>query len=213
MNTLCGRLLAVGFLALVVPMFSYALGSTKANAAPESLPFMTNSFAPMRHTFVAKQTVSSAATDVTFSSLNGDTDTVYVLQAFVKTPSGVTAALDLQLNGDTAGNYKSLTFEIGNPAGQETQTSLSVGRMVPSMIAGGRTIFTLVLYAKSGTNRIGFVDVGMTNSADGTFRRHCNTVTWTNTSSNITSLTIHEAIGSNRIDTGSEFVLYKLPQS
>jgi hypothetical protein len=163
-------------------------------------------------TRVGSQAFTSASSGLTFTGLNGDRDVVYYMSASIKNGSSSTMQTLVRLNGDTGTNY-------GYQYTDANSTTLSAGRatlnssMYPQ--AGGNAIntveqFNFFLFAKSGFPRkmISQYEVGTSGTTVTSCGMACNA--WTNTSGNITSLTILDAYAGTNFAPGTMFELYAL---
>ena len=160
--------------------------------------------AGMTYTPIARTTLSSAATSVTFSSIAGTyTDLVLIMNAGSSVSN---ADIDINVNGDTAANYsRTILYGTGSAAGSTRESSA--------------TKFRLTYYGNATTD---FSWVGIVN-----FMNYSNTTTyktflskarnaitygvneqaglWRNTAA-ISSMVITNASGT--FNAGSTFVLY-----
>jgi hypothetical protein len=139
---------------------------------------------------IYKNTLSSAATSVTISSLDGNTDILYILQVRAINGYAGTTSCYLYFNNDqTAANY-------GYQSLYGTNTTAAAYRNTAShpwfmnMASGSRELVTAIMYAKSGKIRV--LLSNNTRDVSGTTVGTAIQVaeSWNNTADNITSIVI-----------------------
>ena len=157
-----------------------------------------NTTAAVTYTPIATNTLSSAASTVTFSSIPGTyTDLVIVHQGTAVTTAAV---INMELNSDTtAGNY-SLTFMYGDgtsaASGRYTGDKM-VGR---NYIAQQNNILQIMNYSNSTTYK---TTLSRSNSAGNLTQALVSL--WRNTAA-VTSIRLF--VGAGNFDTGTTFTLY-----
>lgn len=158
---------------------------------------------PVTYTPIATQTLTSAAANITFSSIPGTyTDLILVSNASnVSTDSN----LNLQFNSDTASNYSSTRFSGDG----STATSATTANLV--YIVAGRANATGSIAANSIVNIMNYAN---TTTYKSVLTRSNNSASivgayaglWRNTAA-ITSILIYSNNAAN-ISAGSTFTLY-----
>ena len=155
---------------------------------------------------VEKKTLGAAATTVTFSGLDGDTDGIYYL--FFQFDAANTFNGDIRPNGTTS------------------NLSIQRSRVSGSSYAGTRISSWQVVQAAAGNHfwgayRIGADKTGtLSRGIDGLTNRdsagsailYTHAGNWSETSTNITSIDIVASV-ANSFSSGGKFWLYKLAQS
>jgi len=147
---------------------------------------------------IASQTLTSAASTITFSSIPAIyTDLIIVHQGAALT---TTALINMELNGDTTGSNYSLTFIIGDgssaASGQYTSDKF-VGR---NYTAQQNNIFQIMNYSNSTTYK---TTLSRSNSAGNLVQALVSL--WRNTAA-VTSVRLF--VGAGNFDTGTTFSLY-----
>jgi hypothetical protein len=158
---------------------------------------------PSTYEPIATQTLGSAASSVTFSSITG-TYTDLVLIVTPQSSSG-TASVDIQLNGDTGTNY-SLTFLYGD--GSSAASGLASNNAVAN---GGTAVSTASTFL---INTVQIMNYSNTTTYKSLLTRANNTAgnvltsvsMWRNTAA-VTSILLKLSTGAN-FTTGSTFTLY-----
>jgi len=156
------------------------------------------------YTPIATNTLSSAASSVTFSSISGAyTDLVVVCNAGVTASGGYTLAM--QLNGDTGNNYSGTRLSgNGTTAASYRASNLNyyfAGLNMPDTLTTN-VIFHLMNYSNTTTYKTALIrmnDVGV-----GTAAMAC---LWRNTAA-ITSINLSAEVGATTLLAGSTFTLY-----
>ena len=159
---------------------------------------------PSTYTPIATQTLGSAASTVTFSSISGTyTDLVLILN--LKAASGSTAYPRIQFNSDTGTNY-SLTHLTGNgTAASSGRTSNSVGYITGSTVESSSEfnfngIYNIQNYSNTTTNK---TVIGRCNNAAG--HTEATVTLWRNTA----AITTIDLINVNaNFAIGCTFTLY-----
>lgn len=156
---------------------------------------------------IATQTLGTAASSVTFSSIAGTyTDLVIVFECFT-TASGA-RDVALRFNGDTASNYSS-TFLQGNGTTAVSARESTQTRMMIDYSGAGTTsataeigIVNIINYSNATTNKT--VVVRANRAGGGT---DAVVGLWRNTAA-ITSVTLMFINGTDNFGVGSTFSLY-----
>jgi hypothetical protein len=156
---------------------------------------------------VQSQYVTGTASDsITFSSLNGDTDKLYLLTFYLK------------IGGPSAAAY-SVSFKPNNVAtnqlslGSSTSTSAtSVGSYasswtITSMLKGSEYYGQILIHADKASQRMFSLKGAAYTAAGGVFIQD-DMMYWNETSTNLTSIVLAGSSTGN-FDVGSEFHLYK----
>lgn len=157
---------------------------------------------PATYEPIATTTLSSAATEVIFSSISGSyTDLVLVFEGTA------TSDLDicLQFNSDTGSNYSSTSLSgNGSTASSSRNSNVSKGITI-GIITGTRTMARAFImnYSNATTYKNVLSRVDSTNATYGLMAR---VGLWRSTSA-ITSIRFHLDV-SNAIASGSTFSLY-----
>jgi hypothetical protein len=155
---------------------------------------------PLTYTPIATQTLSSAASSVTFSSISGSyTDLVLVVNATFSNAS--TANLLMQFNGDTTSNY-SATRLLGDgsaaSSGRVSGTYMMIGDINNALFS---SIINIQNYANTTTYKTALARTGFAGGYLGAY-----VGLWRSTSA-ITSVLIGYN-GSGTFAVGSTFSLY-----
>lgn len=155
---------------------------------------------------IATTTLSSNASDVTFSSISGSyTDLIVVVSGASTTAGSSTNGLRWQINGDTGSNY-SETQVYGNGS-----TATSTGATNATDIGAGLLMQTSAGYF--ATNIIHFMNYSNTTTYKTVLTRNggasvstaANAALWRSTSA-ITSIKFYRL--TDQLKTGSTFTLY-----
>jgi hypothetical protein len=155
---------------------------------------------PLTYTPIATQTLGSAASSVTFSSISGSyTDLVLVVNATFSNAS--TANLLMQFNGDTTSNY-SATRLLGDgsaaSSGRVSGTYMMIGDINNALFS---SIINIQNYANTTTYKTALARTGFAGGYLGAY-----VGLWRSTSA-ITSVLIGYN-GSGTFAAGSTFSLY-----
>ena len=155
---------------------------------------------------IEKKTVSGGAvTDLTFSSLDGDTDGVYLVVGTISNATGSSGRIHLFINGDTTdGNYTTQRFKAEN-------VTLSTSRENDARLGGLQAnddIFFLAWVQRTAQDFGKVISNCINDQGTSTFREEGYIAT-DSTISNITSITLHSTVAS-AIDNDSTVSLYKL---
>lgn len=154
---------------------------------------------------IESKTLSAGTTTTTFSSLNGDSDLEYLL-LFDLTLASASGdhQLNLYFNSDTGSNYDRVNHGVldsTHGVGEDTQTFITYQRSSETTYTSGK----VEIQAKTGKQR--------TYSSDyifnaGTYNRvYNNTIWWSNTANNLTSIVLTMQSGSSMSGT---IKLYKM---
>lgn len=153
---------------------------------------------------IAETDITTNTTSYTFSGLNGDTDVEYEVRARLVNAIAGNSDYYLILNGDnTGGNYGYLSTYGANPQADSLDDSSFAwgGLIICSAVNTGGTCLTKTsLYAKSGYRRLGQVQFGSFNSTT-SYMHATALVYWSNTGSNITTMTITGATNALGVGT------------
>jgi len=157
------------------------------------------------------QTLASPATSVTFTGLDGDNDVLYYVKSTVKSVTGKTDGIKLQINGDTGTNYGRQNLNGAN-------TTVAANRLTNAKYiysaytdaAARYSIAEALIFAPKG-----FIRPAITqkiNSINGTLILSLTLAgfSWSNTVDNIIQISLSDYYGNNHIGAGSTFELYKL---
>lgn len=158
---------------------------------------------------IYSNTLTSAATSVTISGLDGNTDTFYRLFVRHITSGGVTAGSLLYINNDTASNYGYQRM-FGEDTFPQASRDTSEAGIILGVAGTNKQSFTeLFMYAKSGYTRMIFLQ--NMNQVGGTTINDIKMVgySWNNTTDNITSLVI-SADAASGLCIGTEILLERL---
>ncbi len=158
-------------------------------------------------------TLAAAATSVTISSLDGDTDEIYMLVTRIIGGNATPNIVLLRPNNDSGSNY-GCQFLYGENATISASRSVDTGIR---LYASGNALNNLgfcstILYAKSGYIRTAIGK--MSDKISGTTVTDIQILgsSWNNTADNITSLVI-VAGQANGLGIGTDIRLYKLARS
>lgn len=155
---------------------------------------------------VDDQTLSGAATSVTLSGLDGDTDEVYLLLYRIIKNVVATINTDLRPNGVTTNRTTYLDYIGSAGAGAANTTDWHIGGN-GSGGTGGVEAGCLWLDAKTGARRTGCGEWVISDG--GTHQIVRFMIDWTDTAANITTLDV-VCDQANGFGAGSFFRLYKV---
>ena len=161
--------------------------------------------------FVGQTNVLSATAQISFTGLNGDLDTEYMIISFLV--GDTTSTLDLFLNGDTTASYGKQTIVIENNVTTEQRTTDSgielntVGTATTT--ADEISLCKTIVYAKTGNERPAVVSSGNSAQGDYVLNNDKKYYVWKDTSSTITSLVFE---GSVNVGVGSYIGVWKRGQ-
>ena len=159
---------------------------------------------------IYQTTLAAAATSVTISGLDGNTDVLYEVRARVITGAGGGGNEQVRPNNDAVdGNYGYQTLTGTNTTVGAARSTLTGMIFADGNSAGDVSFATMLLYAKSGYVR--------TSITQATNRIAATTVTniklignsWNNTADNITSIVIPTA-AANGLGIGTVIELWAL---
>jgi hypothetical protein len=159
--------------------------------------------------FVSKTTVGSAVQTVTISSLDGNTDVVYMVIIRFKGTSGTSSRLDVRPNGVTTNLSGATAHSDGT-----TFTQAGIGTEIPvmgSIVEATASIEVLIHCATGQIRTVASRYQGNNTGGGSSFVGNAGGK-WDETATNITSLVFRTASGSD-INPGTEFVIYALRQS
>lgn len=156
-------------------------------------------------------TLASPASSVSFTGLDGDNDVLYYVKHTVKSVTGGTDDIKLQINGDIGTNYGRQNFSGANTtvaANRDTNATYIYGALTGD--AERYSIGEALIFAPKGFIRPAIVQ--RTGSIDGTLIKSItfSGCSWNNTADNITQISLSDYYGNNHIAAGSTFELYKL---
>jgi hypothetical protein len=166
---------------------------------------------PSTYEPIATNTLGSAATDITFSSIPSTyTDLVLVTSVFGSRAANVDS-LAIRFNSDTGSNY-SYTYMIGESSAgaassrASNQSNIWVGNITSNSVTQpGVIIVQIQNYSNTTTNKT--VISRQNAMAGGGYNiTGANVGLWRSTSA-ITSVTVRSETGSN-LSSGSTFTLY-----
>jgi hypothetical protein len=161
---------------------------------------------PVTYTPIATQTLTSAASNITFSSISSIyTDLVLVTN--VKGPTSNIESLRLRFNGDSGTNY-SVTWMRGDgtsaSSGRETsQNVLLVGRVGFQSEMFSPNIIQIMNYSNTTTNKTCLVRSSAPQTSAG--ETWTNVGLWRSTAA-ITSIVV--SLDTSLLAVGSTFTLY-----
>jgi hypothetical protein len=153
-------------------------------------------------------TLTEAATSVTISSLSGNQDIEYKLEARVVNGYGRSIDVKTQLNADTGSNYGYQQLYGNNATAGASRNTSTTGTSPCNIASGNRGMFQDIIYAKSGYIRTGIqedVDNINTTTIATTVIRGWS---WNNTADEITSLVIL-ADQANGLGVGTNIRLWR----
>jgi hypothetical protein len=158
-------------------------------------------------TLIERKTIAgSAVQDVTFASLNGDVDVLYLLTSLIKNGYSGATSFYIYPNNQTS-NTTHYNHYAGS--GHGIWSAGNAGWLIGVNDAIARWDFCeTLIWAKTGLYRL-YVSENWRTVGNLALSRSGH---WTDTATNITSLVIH-ADRATGIDVGSIFTLYKLPTS
>lgn len=150
--------------------------------------------------FVSSQTLLAAATDITFGSLNGDSDNRYVLFCNVKGGGVSTNNIRLYPNGGSS-NLVDTYFaaNAGSVSGGD-----GTGGIIGYVLTSGQVAIRTDIWAKSGLPRKWVSAATLDQPA-----YIATAAAWSDDSTNITSLVVHSTVAL-QFGIGSVFTLYKM---
>mgnify|MGYP001205198121 FL=1 len=161
-------------------------------------------------TLVEKKTITSNSTTTTFSSLDGDTDGVYLLQGRVFNSAASTCNVTLQPNSVSSNQTSAFLYWDTTTPGTLNSSDWRVANITNAKQGS----FVVTIYAKKNPN-----SQAAQRYFTGTFVSDFGGIAnafvggrWNETSTNITSLVV---VGdqTNCLGNGSELTLYKYAQS
>jgi len=136
---------------------------------------------------IYSNTLSSAATTINITGLDGNTDIEYVLKIFTET--GANGSLTLTFNSDSGNNYNERgTIDEASatywPYNLTSQPKIFTGTNLGNSL---RSMFNINIFAKTGNKRLvsSLILVGDTTAITKSI------AVWNNTSSNLTSIQIN----------------------
>ena len=157
-------------------------------------------------------TLSSAATTVTISDLEGDTDVIYRLILRLKNDNASASLYNIRYNNDSGSNYgKQYLTGVASVAAAGRQTA-NTAQLVMTITALDQNFLAFsdnLMYAKSGYERTVLSET--TEDVNGTT---VNTIalnggSWSNTADEITSIVV-SASQADGLGVGSVIELYRL---
>lgn len=153
---------------------------------------------------------TEAATSHTFSGLNGDVDRRYMIHTKTVGYGAGTNVL-ARYNNDSGANYRQIQTYAYGPTGDVTMQSETgmTGFPIGWNKANDINMSDCYFEAKSGTVRVGYSDMFDMNPTESTIGRVAKAFLYSNTTDNITSISIYCA---NDLLVGSYIELWKLAQ-
>jgi len=152
---------------------------------------------------VAEVDVATDSDAVVVSGLDGDTHEIYIVILKLVNPTGDYVDYGLQVNGDTGTNYDYAGEWYGAAGGSHWESGAD-RIWFGSCVAGGVAVYKLVVYAKSGIERL--VE---SNGVDTEPTVHEHTGMWKNTVDNLTRIDIIANVAGG-IGAGSKILVYAL---
>jgi hypothetical protein len=170
---------------------------------------VSQTIAPPGWRFISKSTVGAATQTVTISSLDGNTDLVYMIVIRMVGTLGTSSRLDVRPNAVTTNLSGATAHSDGT-----TFTQAGIGTEIPVMgaIVGATASIEVLIHCATGQIRTVASRYQGNNTAGGSSFVGNGGGKWDETATNITSLVFRTASGVN-IEPGSEFVIYALRQS
>lgn len=156
---------------------------------------------------IATQTLGSAATDVTFSSISGTyTDLVIVMNVLTSVDG---TAIQFQFNSDTGNNYSNTLLEGSGSAATSSRQSSQPDMQFSFNVGGNSTdpqtaIANVMNYSNTTTNKT--VLARWNSATGGTYPGVATAVGLWRSTSAITAIKIFP--GSGNFNTNSTFSLY-----
>jgi hypothetical protein len=164
---------------------------------------------------IEKKIVAAAVSDVTFTGLNGDSDSVYYLEIRIAN-NGTVCLYEMEPNGSNANCSSFGTYAEAIATYNRTgyAANIVIGR---ARDASSNYLARIIFYASksAGGANINRYTFCMGSEVGNGFSRAYNYYgRWNDNSTNLTSLEINDGgAAGNQIGAGSELVLYKLKQS
>ena len=168
---------------------------------------------PTTMKLIAKQTLGSAAADVTFSSIPSTYTDLYLVASARSARSLITDTLKVEFNGSTTG-YSSRFLEGAGASGVSSSTISEIwGLTASGALSTANTFGNSEIYIPNyaGSTNKSVSGTGVQENNDGTAYMHAAASLWSNTAA-ITSIKIASRVGSN-IVSGSSFFLYGITKS
>lgn len=150
-----------------------------------------------------QEVTGSAATNIDFSSLAGNTDGQYMMQGFIKNGFNGAASILIQPNADgTAGNYGSRNQWNGASTGATAGVHLGVFSALNQFL-----FFDAFINARiSATNSRSVWGYAISN---GSITADLDGILWNNTANEITSIRVTSDGGASGLAIGSYVALWK----
>lgn len=161
---------------------------------------------------VERKTFTEAATSYTFSGLNGDLDLRYKIVAKLINPTGGGVHLRAVFSNDNVANYLNYISDWSSVDSHPNLISESGGFIIIYASANLTGFGFTEIDAKTGSNRYGFNRQTRNASTSAMQARTESSCMWTDTSTNITSITTFIQQATNGIGIGSYIELWKLAQ-
>jgi hypothetical protein len=158
---------------------------------------------------VYTNTLTSAATSVTISSLLGNTDEIYIIRAkFVNNAAGA-ATYAVHPNNDTGTNY-GYQYIAGVDTAITAARSTSTGLTIGYNDATNKVCYSeCTIYAKSGYVRTAIVHTGRSITGTTITDLYGLGESWNNSADEITSLVI-DSSSADGLGIGTRIDIYKL---
>jgi hypothetical protein len=158
---------------------------------------------------VGSQVLSTTASSITFSGLNGDNDVIYYIASQAKW-SGATGAMELRINGDTGTNYGDQVLRAVDTTVTAARSTSNDGVYLGQGSYGDNAYGNhfCILFAEKG-----YVRPLLSYSTDGisgttVSALNCIGSSWANTTSTISSLTVYAS--ANYMAAGTQVDVYAL---
>jgi len=167
-------------------------------------------------TLVERWEPTAAATSHTFSNLNGDVDREYMIKSNV-VANGIYTSIYIYPNAASGDTFYSQAMNTYGSSSGPARGSNTGGWQLGNIDDSGTGLSTGESYirAKSGKPRVSYMNwstytPGSDNGGLHVRASGFGTWLWNDTTTNITSMTVSFASGSNGFNTGSNIELYKL---
>lgn len=156
----------------------------------------------------------SPVSTINFTSLLGDTDLVYKINANVIPTSSATGDILIRFNNDTGNNYGDNVLQnsrVGGVIGATNSAQSGMGKAASVHLQGAyNTMYNIIIFAESGAVRTAMIEILMRAGEAVSTVPEVNAQVhsmWTNTSSEITSIQMTSTSGTY-IDVGSKFDIW-----
>ena len=183
------RIQNIANLSTIYSSYTYALVK-EIGKAVTVVAGSTISNTPSTWVMVDEQNLTSPATNITFSGLDGNSDVEYELRGVIVSNAANAYGM-LRFNGDaTAANYK-----VQNIQASASSSASLITTWAGVVVGGGSAVgrfgtFKASVNSKAGSVRSGFVNSSQDSTSSSMNYQNIGTFEWTNTTDNITSITI-----------------------